>query len=67
MSVLVDIEEYDDPGIKICPNGTQGESLELGGLVIVLPVKPPKKTNCRTWKRKALADVAEERYASGTV
>ena len=43
MSVLVDIEEYDDPGIKICPNGTQGESLELGGLVIVLPVKPPKK------------------------
>jgi hypothetical protein len=43
MSVLVDIEEYDEPGIKICPNGTQGESLELGGLVIVLPTQPPKK------------------------
>ena len=43
MSVLVDIEEYDEPGIKICPNGTQGESLELGGLVIVLPAQPPKK------------------------
>ena len=43
MSVLVDIEEYDEPGIKICPNGTQGKSLELGGLVIVLPAQPPKK------------------------
>ena len=63
MSVLVDIEEYDEPGIKICPNGTQGESLELGGLVIVLPRSATQKRNCGIWKRKALADVAEERYA----
>ena len=40
---LIDIEGYDDPAIKICPNGTQGEVIELGGLLIALPAQPPKK------------------------
>ena len=43
MSVLVDIEEYVEPAVSICPNGTQGEVVEIGGLLIVLPAKPPKK------------------------
>ena len=43
MNSLVNIDEYDDLAISICPNGTQGEVLELGGLVIVLPAQPPKK------------------------
>ena len=29
--------------ITICPNGTKGESVSIGGLDIVLPAQPPKK------------------------
>ena len=29
--------------IAICPNGTKGESVSIGGLDIVLPAQPPKK------------------------
>ena len=43
MSVLLNIEEYNEPAIKICPNGTEGEIIELGGLLICLPKRPPKK------------------------
>ena len=43
MSVLINIEGYDDPAVSICPKGTKGESIELGGLLIVLPAQPPKK------------------------
>ena len=41
MSVLVDIEDYDIPAISICPNGTQGECIERGDLLILLPAQPP--------------------------
>ena len=43
MSVLLDLDEYDDPAVKICPNGTKGEIIELGDLFICLPKRPPKK------------------------
>ena len=43
MSVLLNLKEYDDPAVKICPNGTEGEIIELGGLLICLPKRPPKK------------------------
>ena len=43
MSVLINIEGYEDPAVSICPNGSQGESIELGGLLIALPAQPPKK------------------------
>ena len=43
MNVLLDVEEYDTPAVKICPNGTEGEIVELGGLLICLPKRPPKK------------------------
>ena len=64
MSVLVDIDEYNDPGIKICPNGTEGEVVELGGLVIVLPAVPSKKkiyghgksNRMQMWERAPMPD-----------
>ena len=43
MSGLVKIKGYDELAISICPKGTQGEVVELGGLVIILPAVPPKK------------------------
>lgn len=33
----------DEDPIRICPKGTEGESIELGGLLIVLPATPPKE------------------------
>jgi|TARA_Y100000015_G_scaffold28991_2_gene28271 hypothetical protein len=33
----------DENTISICPHGTEGESVELGGLVITLPAQPPKE------------------------
>jgi len=42
MSVLVDIEGYESKGIKIDPNGTEGEAVELHGLLVVLPKKPQR-------------------------
>ena len=43
MSVLLELKQYDEPAIKICPNGSEGEIIELGGLLICLPKRPPKK------------------------
>jgi len=40
MDILTDIEGYDTKGIKIDPNGTEGEVVELHGLFVVLPKKP---------------------------
>ena len=42
MSVLIDIKGYEDQGIKIDPDGSQGEAIELHGLLVVLPKKPPR-------------------------
>jgi hypothetical protein len=44
MDSLIELKEYEDKAICICPNGTIGETIELGGLVIVLP-KAPKKSD----------------------
>ena len=59
MSVLLDIDGYDDKGIKIDPNGTEGEVLELHGVLVVLPKKPKrseilfhdKPKHLQMWKR----------------
>jgi hypothetical protein len=42
LNALVDIDGYDDKGIKIDPNGTEGDVLELHGLLVVLPKKPKR-------------------------
>jgi hypothetical protein len=42
MSNLIDIKGYETKGIKIDPNGTEGETIELHGLLVVLPKKPRK-------------------------
>jgi hypothetical protein len=39
---LIDIKGYETKGIKIDPNGTEGEVIELHGLLVVLPKKPPR-------------------------
>ena len=39
---LIDVKGYETKGIKIDPNGTEGELLELHGLLVVLPKKPPR-------------------------
>jgi len=41
--MLVKVDNYDELSVCICPNGTQGESIEIGGLVITLPAVPPEK------------------------
>ncbi len=42
MSPLIDVDGYEDQGIKIDPNGSVGESIELHGLLVVLPKKPKR-------------------------
>ena len=42
MSTIIDIKGYETKGIKIDPNGTEGEAIELHGLLVVLPKKPRK-------------------------
>jgi len=64
MSNLIDIEGYEAKGIKIDPNGTEGEAIELHGLLVVLPKKPrkseilfhdqPKKL--QLWKRISMPE-----------
>ena len=64
MSVLVEIEGYDVPAISICPKGTQGEVIERGSLLIMLPVQPPAKEiqghgdpdHMQVWKRVSMPE-----------
>ena len=59
MATLIDIEGYEDQGIKIDPNGSGGEAIELHGLLVVLPKKPPRSKilfhdrpkHLQLWKR----------------
>ena len=43
MNILLKVKEYEEPAVKICPNGTEGELIELGGLLICLPKRPKKE------------------------
>ena len=43
MAGLVDIEDYEDPVVNICPHGTSGEVIDISGLLIQLPKVPSKK------------------------
>ena len=64
MSGLVKIKEYDELAISICPKDTEGEVVEIGGLVIILPAVPPKKEiagygdpdNMQLWKRISMPE-----------
>jgi len=40
MDTLIKLKDYEDPAISICPNGTMGDHVEVGGIVIVLPKTP---------------------------
>ena len=39
---LFKIDDYEEPIVKICPNGTLGDVVELGGILIGLPKAPTK-------------------------
>ena len=54
MSVLIDIDGYEAKGIKIDPNGTEGEIMELHGLLVVLPKKPKRSEILFHEKPKAM-------------
>ena len=41
--MLVDVKGYTEKAVAICPNGTLGETVELGGILIVLPKAPNVK------------------------
>ena len=64
MSNLIDIEGYEAKGIKIDPNGTEGEAIELHGLLVVLPKKPSKSEilfhdqpkRLQLWKRTPMPE-----------
>ena len=64
MNSLVKIDGYDELGVSICPKGTQGEVIELGGLLIVLPAQPPEKeiaghgepNDLQVWERSAMPE-----------
>ena len=43
MDFLVDVPGYKEKGIKIDPNGSVGEAIELAGLLIVLPKKTKER------------------------
>ena len=54
MSALIDIDGYEDKGVKIDPNGTVGESIELHGILVVLPKKPKRSEILFHEKPKAM-------------
>jgi len=41
--MLVRVDDYDEDVVAICPKGTQGEVISIGGLLIALPAQPPQK------------------------
>ena len=41
--MLVRVDDYDEEVVAICPKGTQGEVVSIGGLLIALPSQPAKK------------------------
>ena len=64
MNSLVKVDGYDELGISICPKGSQGEVIELGGLLIILPAQPPEEeirgydlpNNLQLWERGVLPE-----------
>ncbi len=64
MNSLVKIDGYDELAVSICPKGTQGEVIELGGLLVVLPAQPPKKkiegygkaNGMQMWQRRSMPE-----------
>lgn len=58
MNPLVKLDSYDEEVVKICPNGTMGQVIELGGVLIGLPKRPDGRiqgedleADMQVWKR----------------
>ena len=57
--MLVKADNHDEDIVAICPNGTQGESISVGDLLIALPAQPPKKKKIFGHGRQTHAAVAK--------
>ena len=61
MDVLAQVEGYEEDVIKICPHGTLGDVVELGGLLIGLPEIPKEgiigeglEEDMQMWQRTSM-------------
>ena len=61
MDVLAKVEGYEEEVIKICPHGTLGDVVELGGLLIGLPEVPKEgiigeglEEDVQMWQRTSM-------------
>ena len=61
MDVLAKVEGYEEEFIKICPHGTLGDVVELGGLLIGLPEVPKEgiigeglEEDVQMWQRTSM-------------
>ena len=41
--MLIEVEGYEDKAVVVDPRGTHGEVIDIDGLLVALPKKPPKK------------------------
>jgi hypothetical protein len=62
---LIDIKGYETKGIKIDPNGTEGDIIELHGLLVVLP-KKPKRSEILFHENQRQCRCGTHTYARGT-
>ena len=53
MAGLKEIEGYDQKVVNICPNDSEGEVIEISGILIQLPKKPKKRDILFSKKRKS--------------
>ena len=59
---LKKLEDYEDLVIKICPNETEGEVVEVGDLLIMLPKQPDLKDiaghddKVQVWRRSEMPE-----------
>lgn len=54
MAGLKQIKDYEEYVVNICPNNTDGEVIEIGGINIQLPKLPPKKEILFNGRRQSL-------------
>ena len=61
MNALAIVDGYDEEVVKVCPNGTLGDVIELGGLLIGLPEKPKERiqgeglaSDLQVWSRVSM-------------
>ena len=57
MAGLKQVKEYDEYVVNICPNDTEGEVIEIGGINIQLPRSSKRQRHTQLWKGCSYANV----------